>query len=93
MPAAGRRPGDGPRTRHARRAHRPPKLTLGGMAVVRSEASPVRVSALLVQGLHFGHRHEGHELQRSRRVAAAQPRRVGQHRCVVRVAVVRPLAG
>eukprot|EP00969_Alexandrium_andersonii_P055157 2431092-Alexandrium_andersonii.AAC.1 len=49
VPTAGRRSGNGPRTRRARRAHRPPKLTLGGVAVVHSEASPVRVSALLVQ--------------------------------------------
>eukprot|EP00969_Alexandrium_andersonii_P063959 2816963-Alexandrium_andersonii.AAC.1 len=49
MPAAGRRPGDGPRARRARRAHRPPYLTLGGVAIAHSEANPVRVSALLVQ--------------------------------------------
>eukprot|EP00969_Alexandrium_andersonii_P147848 6536298-Alexandrium_andersonii.AAC.1 len=86
MPTVGRRPGDGPCARHANRAHCPPQLALRSMAVVRQEASPERVSALLVQvwaqctscplqGLHFGHRCEGHELQRGRCVVAAQPLR------------------
>eukprot|EP00969_Alexandrium_andersonii_P110265 4865757-Alexandrium_andersonii.AAC.1 len=74
------------------------------MAIVHSEADPVRVTALLaqvwaqcapcaLQGLHFGHRHEKRELQGGRRGPSAQSVGAGQHRCVVRGAVERPLVG